>query len=144
MGFAEILGQVPFNAHLGLEVLEAAGGNCAVRLPDRAEHHNHVGGPHAGALFSLAEAASGGAVLSALAERLGGVTPLAKGGEIKYRKLAMGPVTARARLVEPLAGALERLDREGRVDVPVAVDIVDGNGVVVAEASFVWALRQMR
>lgn len=141
MSLAQVLAQIPFNAHLGLEVLSLEAGQSVVRLEDRPEQRNHVGGPHAGALFTVAEAASGGAVLSALGERLGAVTPLAKGGEIKYRKLARGPVVAKAKLAEPASDALERLARDGKADLDVHVAIHDQDDVVVAEASFRWALR---
>ena len=67
-------------------------------LPDREDLHNHVGGPHAGALFALGETASGAVVLGAFADQLGRATPLAVRADIAYQKLARGDVTATARL----------------------------------------------
>ena len=64
------------------------------RLPDRAELTNHVGSQHAGALFTVAEAASGAAFLGAFADRLAEVTPLARSAEISYEKIAKGPIEA--------------------------------------------------
>lgn len=45
---------------LELEYLEMGPGTATVRLPERPELGNHVGAQHAGALFTAAEAASGG------------------------------------------------------------------------------------
>ena len=67
-------------------------------LPERAELTNHVGSQHAGALFTVAETASGAAFVGAFAERLGEVTPLARSAEISYEKIAKGPIEASARL----------------------------------------------
>src|SRR5215210_2386395 len=86
---------IPFNGHLGLEVVEVGDGFGVVRLPEDPRLLNHVGSQHAGGLFSVAEAASGGAFVGAFAEHMGGITPLAKSAEIAYLKLAKGPITAR-------------------------------------------------
>ena len=81
---------VPFAGHLGLEITSVAEGEAVVRLPERAELTNHVGSQHAGALFTVAETASGAAFVGAFAERLGEVTPLARSAEISYEKIAKG------------------------------------------------------
>ena len=39
---------IPFNGHLGLEVVEVGDGSCTVRLPDDERLRNHVGSQHAG------------------------------------------------------------------------------------------------
>jgi len=54
---------VPFVKTLGLEYLELDAGRAVLRLADDPAFHNHVGGPHAGALFTLAESAAGAVVL---------------------------------------------------------------------------------
>src|ERR1035438_8092756 len=45
---------IPFNRFLGLRA-----GDTALTLPADPKYHNHLGTVHAGAQFSLAEAASG-------------------------------------------------------------------------------------
>ena len=75
---------VPFAGFLGLEFIEVEEGRAVVRLPERVELGNHVGSQHAGALFTVAEAASGGAFVGAFAEKLGEVTPLARSAQISY------------------------------------------------------------
>ncbi len=88
---------VPMARTLNLEFLETTPEKAVVALPDQGEFHNHVGGPHAGAMFTLGESASGAIVLAAFGEQLSRAVPLAVSAEIAYKKLAMGPVTATAR-----------------------------------------------
>jgi acyl-coenzyme A thioesterase PaaI-like protein len=61
---------VPFAGHVGLEIESIVPGEAVVVLPERSELTNHVGSQHAGALFTLAENASGAAFIGAFFERL--------------------------------------------------------------------------
>jgi len=132
---------VPFVKHLGLEVLEISAGEATVRLPERTELTNHVGSQHAGALFTLAETASGAAFVGAFAERLGDVTPLARAAEISYERIARGPIDASAKLGVPAAEALATLDAEGKVVFPCEIDLIDAAGERVATATVQWHVR---
>jgi uncharacterized protein (TIGR00369 family) len=132
---------VPFAGHLGLEIISVAEGEATVRLPERAELTNHVGSQHAGALFTVAETASGAAFVGAFAERLGEVTPLARSAEISYEKIAKGPIEARARLGMPKEEALATLDADGKVVFPCEIELVDGSGLRVATATVHWHVR---
>jgi uncharacterized protein (TIGR00369 family) len=132
---------VPFAAFLGLEITEVSAGEAVVRLPERAELSNHVGSQHAGALFTVAEAASGAAFVGAFAERLGEVTPLARRAEISYEKIANGPIEARSKLGVPAEEALATLDAEGKVEFPCEIELVDGAGTRVATAMVGWHVR---
>lgn len=135
-------GMVPFNGHLGLEVLEVAPGRGVVRLPDDQRLYNHVGSQHAGALFAVGEAASGAAFAGAFAEELGSLRPLAKSASIDYRKVARGAITATATLAEDGAALLERMDADGRVEFPVAVELTDAEGNAVAALTVHWHVRR--
>jgi len=135
---------IPFNGHLGLEVVEVAEGRGVVRLPDQDFTKNHVGSQHAGALFSAGEAASGGAFIGAFAERMGAITPLARSADIDYLKLAKGPITATGTLGEDRAALVERLERDGRVEFPIAVSLVDEGGTEVARMTVHWHVRGLR
>jgi acyl-coenzyme A thioesterase PaaI-like protein len=98
---AGMLQAVPFARTLGVEFAEVrADGDSAVvtlKLPDTPANHNHVGGPHAGALFALGETATGAVLMATLSDQLGRAVPLAVRAEIGYQKLALGEVTATAR-----------------------------------------------
>jgi uncharacterized protein (TIGR00369 family) len=132
---------VPFAGHLGLEITSIAEGEAFVRLPERPELTNHVGSQHAGALFTVAETASGAAFVGAFAERLGEVTPLARSAEISYEKIAKGPIEARATLSVPAAEALATLDAEGKVEFPCEIELADSSGARVAAATVHWHVR---
>src|SRR6201986_4912322 len=96
---------VPYISHMGIEVTELSEGEATALLPDRPELHNHVGSQHAGALFGVAETASGAAFVGAFAARMGDLTPLARSAEIAYLKVTRGPIEARATLGMPAAAA---------------------------------------
>lgn len=132
---------VPFAGHLGLEIASVSAGEAVVVLPEGAELTNHVGSQHAGALFTAAETASGAAFVGAFAERMADVTPLARGAEISYEKIAKGPIEAKARLAVPAEEALATLDAEGKVVFPCEIELTDANGQRVATATVQWHVR---
>jgi len=132
---------VPYIAHMGIEVTSMSEGEATAVLPDRPELHNHVGSQHAGALFGVAETASGAAFVGAFAARMGDVTPLARSAQISYLKVARGPIEAKATLGTPAADALAALDADGRVDFSVTVEMIDAEGTEVATATVDWNVR---
>jgi len=132
---------IPFAGHLGVTVTSMAEGEAVALLPERDELKNHVGSQHAGALFSVAETASGAAFVAAFAERMGDVTPLARSAEIAYEKIARGPIEASARLGMPKDEALASLDRDGKVEFPCEVVLTDAEGTQVASATVRWHVR---
>ncbi|BAU81737.1 hypothetical protein SLA_0783 [Streptomyces laurentii] len=132
---------VPMAKTLDLEFLETTGERAVVRLPDQAAYHNHVGGPHAGAMFTLAESASGAIVLAAFGDQLNRAVPLAVKAEIAYKKLAMGVVTATATLGRPAAEVVAELDAGQRPEFPVRIDITREDGAVTGEMTVLWTLR---
>lgn len=142
---AGMLQAVPFARTLGVEFVGLSADGDAVRvvtrLPDSEPNHNHVGGPHAGALFSLGETASGAVVLATFGPALDRAVPLAVRAEIAYRKLALGPVTATATLGRPPAEVLAELDAGVRPEFPVNVAIAMEDGTITAELTVIWTLR---
>ncbi|WNI27108.1 DUF4442 domain-containing protein [Streptomyces sp. ITFR-16] len=132
---------VPMVRTLNLEFLESTADRAVVRMPDQADFHNHVGGPHAGAMFTLAESASGAIVIAAFGNQLARAVPLAVSAEIGYKKLAMGEVTATATLGRPAAEVVAELDEGKRPEFPVAVQIQRADGAVTGEMTVVWTLR---
>lgn len=133
---------VPFAGFLDVEYDSVGPGEAVLRLRDDPRKHNHLGTLHAGALFSLAESASGVAMIAAVAERLAGVTPLAARAEITYGKVARGDVTATARIEGGAGPVLETLDAEGKVRFPVVVELTDESGEVCATVTVDWHLRR--
>ncbi|KOG88294.1 DUF4442 domain-containing protein [Streptomyces varsoviensis] len=138
---AMLTATVPMARTLGLEFTETTPERAVVRLPDQEEFHNHVAGPHAGAMFTLGETASGAIVLAAFGDQLSRAVPLAVRAEIGYRKLAMGPVTATAEIGRPVADVVAELDSGRRPEFPVNVAITREDGAVTGEMTIVWTLR---
>ncbi|MFJ9953511.1 DUF4442 domain-containing protein [Kitasatospora sp. NPDC091207] len=132
---------VPMARTLKLEYLETTPERAVLRLPDQPEYHNHVGGPHAGAMFTLAESASGCIVLGAFGAQLSRAVPLAVSAEISYKKLAMGAVTATAVLGRPVPDIVAELDKGERPEFPVTVEITRADGAVTGVMTVIWTLR---
>ncbi|MEU0156677.1 DUF4442 domain-containing protein [Micromonospora fulviviridis] len=146
---AGLLEAVPFARTLGIEFVEVApeaegGVRAVVRLPDLPAHHNHVGGPHAGAMFTLGETASGAVVLAAFGQVLDRAVPLAVTATIAYRKVATGPVLATARLGRAPAEVLAELDAGQRPEFPVEVEIGTEDGTTTSVLTVTWTLRPNR
>jgi uncharacterized protein (TIGR00369 family) len=141
---ALLLQTVPFARTLGISFDSVGDGQAVCRLPDRADLHNHVAGPHAGALFTLAESASGAAMLSALGDQLERAVPLALKATVEYRKLAKGEVHAEARLLVARDEVVAQLDAGERPVFDVAVDIKDADGTLVSTLTVTWTLRPDR
>jgi acyl-coenzyme A thioesterase PaaI-like protein len=139
---SQAINAIPFNAHLGLEVVGFDDGKGIVRLPDDPSLRNHVGSQHAGALFAAAEAASGVVLLGKMADRMGTITPLAKGAEVQYLKIARGVITATAVFAEDIAEVLKRLDADGRALTDVGIDLTDAAGLLVAKVTVHWHIRK--
>jgi acyl-coenzyme A thioesterase PaaI-like protein len=133
---------VPFARTLGLEYLELTAEHAVLRLPDRPDLHNHVAGPHAGAMFTLGESATGAIVVGSFSDLFGEYTPLAAGAQIRYRALAMGPVTAEAALARPAADVRADLAAEGKARFDVTVVLRDEAGTTTGEMTVTWALRR--
>ena len=132
---------IPFNLHIGLRVEEIGPGFGRVVLPEGASTMNHVQSQHAGALFTAGEAASGAAFISAFAERMGDITPLAEQAEIAYLKIARGDITATGTFADDTEALFAELDREGRVRFPIGVELRDADGQLVAEMTVRWYVR---
>jgi uncharacterized protein (TIGR00369 family) len=136
---------VPLVATLGIdyERLDADAAVCALR--DEPSFHNHVGGLHAGAMFTLAETASGALVIAHFEDLISaGTTPLAATATISYTKLAQGRVTATATMGRAADEIRAELAETGRtVQFPVTVTLTTEAGQT-GEMTISWALRPPR
>lgn len=136
---------IPLVATLGIVIEEV--GLDPIRaiafLPDRPEQRNHVGGPHAGAIFTMAETASGAVVQALFADLFGVATPLIMNGEITYRALALGDMRGVAILRDGRA-ELERVRSEVdsglRPEFFIDVEIRSATGITGALLTH-WTLK---
>lgn len=135
---------VPWVRTVGITFGETTAQRCVAHLPDAAERHNHVGGPHAAMIFGLGETASGAVGLAAFGAVLERATPLVVRSDIAYSRLAKGPLTAVAVLDRPAADVLAELDAGTRPEFTVSVTITDADGRETTRMTVVWTLRPNR
>ncbi len=133
---------VPFASHTGVTILSVGTGTAQAALEQSATSINHIGSQHAGALFTLGEAASGAAMAGLLAPRLGQVRPVTADAGIRYTRIAHGRITATARCDAPAEALLERLDTDGKVSFAVEVSMTDDSGRDVAAMQVTWHVSQ--
>lgn len=136
---------VPFSANLDVLITKVTlDGEISAEasMPDRPEQRNHVGGPHAGAMWTLGETASGGVVMAAFGDYLDRVVALPVTATIHFKKIARGEPTARAELVGGVATRdrmIAEFEAGTRPEGEVRVQISAGGGVT-SEMVLVWTL----
>lgn len=135
---------VPMVGTLNLEFLELEPNRCVMRLPDQKGYHNHIAGPHAGAMFTLGESASGALVLGNFAGILSEATPLAVDATIRYKRVAMGALIADASMSRPAEDVLAELQSGSRPEFEVPIEFRTEDGTVTGEMVVRWTLRPNR
>ncbi len=126
---------LPFNKLVGLE---PGGDAVMLRLPAGGQYLNHVGTVHAGALLTLAEAASGEFLLRGLGA-IPGVVPVVRRMEAKFRKPAQDSVTAAVPVApELLSPVVQDLRAKRRALVSIPVELHDQSGTHVLSATVEW------
>ena len=136
---------VPFVRTLGLTIEPTTiPGRAVARLPARADVNNHLGTAHAGAVYTVAETASGTAALSVFGDAVAAGAFIAlKESRVAHLKACAGEVTAMAALVDDPKALRETYAASGKVDFPIEVSLAVGD-VPTATMTFVWALRAPR
>lgn len=115
-----IHGNRGFVGTLGVRVLSTT--PALLRLDAGPELHNHVGGPHAAAIFGLGETAAFVELLSLFGDLVeAGAVPLVKDAQIGYSSIATGPLLAAAALTGDEAGVRASVADRGRATFPVEV-----------------------
>ncbi|MEM8692819.1 MAG: YiiD C-terminal domain-containing protein [Pseudomonadota bacterium] len=132
---------VPFAKHVGVVLQEIGDGTASAMLEQRSEIENHIQTQHAGAMFTLGEAASGAAMAGALAPIILGLRPVARNAKITYKKIAKGTLTAHAACDQPGQALQDALKAEGKADFEVKVDIRDAEDDTVVEMAVTWHVR---
>ncbi len=134
---------VPFANTVGVVLGPITDSTATASLEQRTETSNHIQTQHAGAMFTLGEAASGAALAGALAPVILQSRPVAKDARIAYVKIAKGTLTAHATTSRPGPEVLAELQAEGKVVFDVHVDIQDTEGDTVAEMTVAWHVKSM-
>ena len=129
---------VPFATYVGVKLLEIGDGSASATLEQRQDVSNHIASMHAGAMFTLGEAASGAAMAGALAPVILNMRPVAATGQIAFKKVAKGTLTAHAKTSKAGAALMQSLKDDGKVTFDVRVDIQDDTGDTVVEMTVNW------
>lgn len=136
-GVRQLGEQLPFNRHLGVEVVELAAGLARTRLPANEALANHVGGVHAIAELAPVELAGALALSSRvtpLFER--GFVPVVGGLQVRYTAPARGDLVATAEVADDvLAPALAAVDAGTKPHFDVEVVVTDQAGAEVLTAT---------
>jgi acyl-coenzyme A thioesterase PaaI-like protein len=130
--------------HLWFYFTDLDDGTASMRLTDNADHHNHVGGPHAGAMFTLAESASGAIIIGTFGDQLNRAVPFPTTAEISFLKVAMGDITAKATLGRSRDEVVAELDEGKRPVFPIEVELSTGDGTVTGRMTIIWTLKPNR
>ena len=114
------------------------------RLDAGPQLHNHLGGPHAAAIFGLGETAAFAVLLEVFGDLVeAGAVPLVKASQIAYSGLSTGPLLAAAILVGDEAGARGSYDQRGSASFPVEVAFRrEADDVETARATYQMALKR--
>ena len=127
---------LPFNRHVGIQKSTTDDG--LLELPSGQQYLNHIGTVHAGAQLALAEACSGEFLLHALANQ-GGIVPVVRRVEAKFRKPANGRIIAKVNLsLTALDEPLAELAAKGRCLLTVHVDVYDEQEQHSLSSNFEW------
>lgn len=131
-----------FVGTLGVRVLTED--PAVLRLDAGPELHNHLGGPHAAAIFGLGETTAFVVLLRVFGDLVeGGAIPLVKSSEIAYSAIATGPLLGQGELIDDEACARDALDAKGRSTFRIEVRFRrEDDQVETAVATYVMALRR--
>ncbi|MGD8310878.1 MAG: YiiD C-terminal domain-containing protein [Chromatiales bacterium] len=120
-------------------IAKDAAGHLMLDLDESLESHVHT--IHSGALFTLAEAASGEALQVRFPSLADHVVPVIRDAQITYRQPATTLVTAYPSISDEAVQQFEqRFARKNRATIAVEVDVVNCSGVLVCNGTFNWLI----
>ena len=106
---------------------------------------NHVQTIHASALFTLAESASGAALLSTFPELEDKVVPLVRDSQLKFKQIALTDVVAYPSIPEDAVKKFrEQFSKKGRSTLIVKVDIKDNENSLICTGTFKWFIQSIK
>jgi thioesterase domain-containing protein len=137
---ASVHAVVPILGAMGLEVIEAAPGRAAARIP-AGPNVNHFGVAYAGSLFSVAEMLGG--IIGGFFD-VPGAIPIVKRLEIDFTRPAMTAATASTTLSEEEQARIQSEATEnGKANFELLTEVVGEDGTVVARTHGFYQLRVM-
>ena len=132
--------QIPFVKHLGISYHDER----TLKLETSDTVQNHLQSIHAGAIYTLAETASGLCLQQIFPKLIDKTFGMLRESSVKYKHPAHGVIYAQALLTEEEKQRfLSRLQRKGRATLTIEVTLYDEVQKVVMTGSFGWYV-QMR
>jgi uncharacterized protein (TIGR00369 family) len=136
-----VLKTVPFVDTLGVSVEEARPGQVVLRLPMKPGNLAHGGVLHTGAMFAVGELAA--SVALGTHPRLASLKRLQKATRIEYLAPSTKDTTAHAMVTAEMVQAItSALDRDGKAQVEIPVQLMDGHGTDVGEVVALFTFRK--
>ena len=130
--------EIPFSKFLGLQKADPDS-DYILKMEEKEECQNHLKTMHAGALFVLAETASGQFLIEEFKEFESQVIPVVRKAEVKYSIPGKGSVFSKAELFETSNyDVVQLLNTKGRAIVKVKVDIFDVDDKKIMTSVFDW------
>jgi uncharacterized protein (TIGR00369 family) len=131
---------IPFVKKTGVVVDELSPTKVKLRLPLDPSNLNPMGILHAGPVFTVAETAAAALCVMSLA----GVSFIAKGVDIKFKRPGRGDVFGVAQLTPVDAQRIvDAAQRDGKVDAPIQVEVLDTTGEMVSSATVTMSVRRL-
>jgi acyl-coenzyme A thioesterase PaaI-like protein len=125
--------QVKYANTTGVKLLKVSHHQVKLKLANKKNVQNHIGGIHAIAAATLAESATGIVFgINVPDTKL----PLLKSVDIQYKRRMQGSLEANARLSVEQIKAIQQSDKG---DTLVAVEITDESGLAPIECQMHWA-----
>lgn len=139
---AQMGNKVPFAKACGVRFDQMGNGTAQCSLAEKAELLGDDGALHPGAVFTLAETCSGGAMAGGFASVILKVRPVA--AQVQFKAIAplKGRATAHARVDANIVEVKAELKKVGKVNFPVLVDVKDARGQLVATMTVLWNLKK--
>jgi uncharacterized protein (TIGR00369 family) len=131
---------IPFVKKAGITVEELTSTKVRLRVPHEPTNLSPMGTLHAGALFTAAETCAATLCFVSLGES---VMVVAKAGDIRFRRPGRGDVLALAQMTPVEAQKLlDGVQRDGKLDAQVVVELADAGGEPVATSTVTLSLRR--
>lgn len=132
---------IPFVKKTGVLADELSATKVKLRLPHDPSNLNPMGILHAGATFTLAETAAAAICVMAFGQR---AMFIGKRVDIAFKRPGKGDVFATSQLTPVDAQKiLDEVARLGKTDAPIVVDVADGTGEPVAQATVTMSVRKL-
>lgn len=135
---------VPLVGTMALEYPEVSPDRAVVVFRDDPAYRNHVGGPHAAAMFAAAESATGAAAIAAFGDLMDRAVLLPTTVTMDYVAIARGDITATARIDADIEAARAQFEAGSRPEFDISCDITDGEGQVTGRLVARWTLKALR